>query len=264
MATSSVPSKRNNNFVAESDYLAALAAIDARFDTTRIRPVVEDPRVAWALINAAKQSLPANLARVVQVVSDEAYHVYKHQMSGGNKSRENSIDKELPATDAAASHDFRFDESELIDPDTLTKVQALRKQVREQSAAVTVLRASVLDRSVRLAERQVHLWQQQYPVDTSSNDDESKSEHVGDADTAVYHEAVQEMASNLQTMLVALEETMAHVPKSIASLQETTLAIQQNQKLDAKGALQPKATNVQEATNIDTDPESMFLNGLVR
>ena len=256
--TKDVASRRNNNFVAESDYKAAVAAMEARFDSFQIRPTVEHPQVAQALITAAKPSLQANLARVVQVISDEAYHVYKHQMSSEQEedSKENETANKNDASDAI---DYRFDESELIDQSTLEKVQVLREQVREQSASITALRESLMERSVRLADRQLQLWTQQYP----DKSEEFKSETT---DNASQQQVVQDMAATVRTLLETLRRTKSRVPKALSSLQEPTLAIQQNQKTDASGILQPKVsdTAMMLESALENEPVNIAYSELVR
>ena len=265
--SSVIPSgKRYNNLVAESDYTAAIAAVRARLDSTRVRPdVVSEPDVALALIDAAKHSLVEHVERVTHVVSDEAYHVFKTQLSGRDEdffldSEESDaiLEASLPG---ATLTDYRFDESELVDQASLEKVQAMRAQMREQAKSISSLQESVLQRSAALVDRQVQLWNKQFPETTPNLNQENETPNNNNNNNQ-HRAVVQEMVVSLQDMLLNLRQTDLQASKSRISLEETIQAIQQNQSVDA-GFLK---ADISKPVNMDTttmqDPEHMLSNAL--
>ena len=160
--TATVPGARHNNLIAESDLTVALAALQNHLQAKAegATSVTEQQ-----LLQDCARSLSAKLTQTVQPLDDEAFHVYlaryKDDMLTCPTDGAAATNKKAAADSAkqnATETTVMFEEEELVDQAAVAHVQELREQVRAQAATIQTLRASVLDRSVAVAERQLKLW----------------------------------------------------------------------------------------------------------
>jgi hypothetical protein len=247
--TTTIPAARNNNLVAESDLTSALQALEQRFeakisaaaaaaadddadddDTEHLQKQQQQLQLQ-KLLKDCQNSLSANIQRIVQPVSDEAFHMYVYQQqtdenSDENKSKEASLTTKKPVPDPA------WEEDDLMDPLALERVQELRRQVRTEAAKVQTQQQAVLAKAVAVAERQVQLLvrtnrnknQQEHPVSDTTGGGGGTENQVPPESVA----KIQEMQTCLTTMTTALQQTEQDLPDKLTSLQETVAAIQAN------------------------------------
>ncbi|NJL22326.1 MAG: hypothetical protein HC895_18350, partial [Leptolyngbyaceae cyanobacterium SM1_3_5] len=110
-----------------------------------------------------------NIQRIVQPISDEAFHAYLsryndnyvaclpsnniHDNDGisthGHDGTTASLSTHIPVDDVV------FTDDELIDHVAMKRVQELRQQVRDKVRNVLQLRQSTLQRAITITERQV-------------------------------------------------------------------------------------------------------------
>jgi hypothetical protein len=252
-----VPSARNNNLVAESDLSVAAAAIHNYFEqrqqhlTTNEEQQQEnnnnssnnEPPKKQLLIRQQQQlyqdcdrSLTDHLERLVQPVSDEAFHAYLARYKDDWIA---SVEEELlvqqqqltqttPSVDAPDDDD---DDEALMDHNALLRVQELRQQVREQAAAIVTLRNATLERSVALAERQLQLLWQKNTVKSSSSCTTDQDGNLALRED--YRTEVQQMKEAVESMHTVLQETGTQLPTKLrrfhTTLHEIEQALQQQQ-----------------------------------
>jgi hypothetical protein len=268
--TDTIPAARNNNLVAESDLTSALQALEQRFkatiaaaadvadhegddtDTDNHLQKEQQQLQLQQLLKDCQNSLSANIQRIVQPVSDEAFHMYVYQQQqqqteNDENEHENSNNKQ--SSSSSKSHvstttikpvvtveEPVWDEDDLMDPLALERVQALRHQVRTSAAKVQTQQQAVLAKAVAVAERQVQLLvrtRQRNNTNTAANnpDDEKNKEEDKEQVVVLPPESVakiQEMQTCLMAMTTALQKTEQDLPDKLTSLQETVAAIQAN------------------------------------
>jgi len=221
--------------VAESDYQAALEALQrplapqVKIPSTNKDPSQAEPDIraiqeaALLLQDACRTSLCQNLQRVVQPLSDEAYHTYVYQLTKGeDEELDNLNGLDQPVDNSTDDDDVLFDDEDLLDTQCLKNVQALRAQVREQAQRVKALQTSVLQHSVDLAARQVQVWNttKEFDANKSMGTDEDA------VDNQPCHSLLEEMEASLQEMTAALQTAQTQVPTKLATLRETIAVIE--------------------------------------
>jgi len=215
-ATTAVAAACHNNLIAESDLAAALQAADDRL----LRVMAQHP--TNTLLEPCRVSLARNIQRIVQPVTDEAFHVYKSQQT---KSQTAAAVANGSTEHSTATAPQEIDEADLLDRVALERVQALRETVRLQAAQVNQLQCQVTDQAVDVAARQVQLWvgRNNNAADNDANEENSTIEILAtDADT------VQQMQASLKNMQTALHQTDRNLPVKLASLQQTIHTVETN------------------------------------
>jgi hypothetical protein len=216
-----VPAAINNNLVAESDLDAALKALTRSLSSGSPRGLVDHEAAAAeyeSFATSCRDSLASNIHRVVQPVSDEAFHLYIRANSG-SVSDDDKDEEQEPRRDRLDDVPDDFDPEELLELEALQRVQQLRIQVREEATRVKTLRDSVLDRAVSLATRQVQLYRDNMGIDNSTQESSSTT-------PASYHSKLLEMEESLKQMQLALESTELELPDKLGNLQETIATIE--------------------------------------
>lgn len=215
--SSSSSSARNNTLVAESDLQAALQSLREQDLSATSNDTL------LLLRQECSVSLQRHLQRVVQPVSDEAFHVYVRDCIGvDDDDAGNDSDEEQTSMDMI-NDDYDFDEEDLLDVEYLQKVQALRQQVRERAQQVQTLQSSVVEQSVQLATRQVNLLVTDRPQTQSVDEDKIVAVFSNES-------LLSQMDDSLQTMTTALNAASTQVPSKLQSLQETLTVIQKQQQ----------------------------------
>jgi len=223
-----VAAARNNNLVAESDLIAAVQAVRDRIASTKGSSVE-----LQHLLQECEHSLVQNIQRVVQPVTDEAFHMYVYQQKQQEeetKTPDDSIDDDI-------------DPEELVDQEAWKRVQELRSQVREKATSVQVLRDEICNQAVDLAQRQVKLM---------STETTSMNEEMMNVSDNAAREKLQEMEHSLKIMQTALQQTQDGLPDKLSSLQDTIAAIEHSLN---KGLSQTEQTIVSRSNDdmVDTD-----------
>jgi hypothetical protein len=236
-----IPSSRNNNLVAESDYHAAVAALRDKLDT---KVSANSDPVFRKLLSDCSNSLTVKIQKIVQPVSDEAFHVYltrykDDRLSCPSENEYIASGKEEQTEDATAlsATSVEFDEEELIDQVAVARVQELRQQVREQASTVLKLRAETLRRAVSLTERQVHLWENQ----ARSLKKTKSSEGLEGSDAASLLEqhkaAVQDTKQSLYSLHQSIQDTGSILPNKLQSFQATLRDIESSLNKQQNGSI---------------------------
>lgn len=161
----------SNNIVPQSEYQAALAAIESTFenfhryqqDHDKHRHPDLDHDMIEGIYKTAKQSLLHNVSRIVRPIEDNEYSDYVDQYhivlnddkdeSDDEESVEDSQDREKgESKDNSCKEEYQeekeeIDEEELIDKKALKNAQRLRTRIRSMSSTVKDIRERVLKRT---------------------------------------------------------------------------------------------------------------------
>ena len=203
--SSTLASQRHNNLVAESDYQAALAAIDNYFSC---EAALEE---AWE--TDWKASLKEHLARIVQPLADEAHDTFLFQQLHPNDNDERS----------QSQHDTSsIDPALLLDPVVQHKVQQLRQQVRTQAQQVQDLRTDVLSMVAHHVQRQ----QQQQTVvcaNNTHNDNTTQLQHLQQV-LEETHTLLDQQTPLIEQEHVALQDLVASVLQPPSKLDQAVVA----------------------------------------
>jgi hypothetical protein len=226
----SVPSKRNNNIVAESDVQAAMQAVQESLTAIKnsFSNTATEPTQLELLLDACSESLVAHIERAVQPLADEAFHVYKQQLQSVQNTNEvdvdaslepnNAIDKDDETSDDDESHNF--DDDELLNHETLARVQKVRAQVREQAVHVAACRAQVLQRALALGQASCAQQQQQQTTTSAS-----RNANDTPPTTTAAAAAMEAMQASLQQVTHALQQELQVSTGALSNLQETVRAV---------------------------------------
>jgi hypothetical protein len=263
-----VAAARNNNLVAESDLDAALHAVDRHLHNHgRVGKGTLDETTRLAL----QASLHAHIQRIVQPVTDEAFHLYVHRNTlAVDQDTTTTVTGTTDTTCSTATgttidtttrtiprHDpYGFAESELLDVEALERVQALRTQVRDEAARIHALQTSVLERAAQLASRQTQL-QHCVPLAVSNHAfaDTNQDERV---------DKIRVMQQALTTMQQALQQTQQALPTHHTSLQTTITAIELDMdKQNRHGLSQTELAITQREKDTDMDSAAVHPQALL-
>jgi hypothetical protein len=249
--TTTIPAARNNNLVAESDLTSALQALEQRFeakiaaaaaasdgasddcDTAHLEHHQQQKMQLQQLLKDCQNSLSTNIQRIVQPVSDEAFHTYVYQQQQTNNNDENADENSSNQTKEASLTKSKsvqeqpvWDEDDLMDPVALERVQELRRQVRTEAAKVQTQQQAVLAKAVAVAERQVQLLVR---TNRNKNKPNEGDQLASGSQNEVPPESVakiQEMQTCLSGMMTALQQTEQDLPDKLTSLQDTVATIE--------------------------------------
>jgi hypothetical protein len=165
----------NNNIVAQSEYQAALAAIESTFDNfhqfqqegqDKNRYPDLDHEMIEGIYEAAKKSLLNNVERIVRPINDNKYSDYIDQYhivldeeddyddedsdEDDDQNKENGKNKDnynYDVDDEEEEEEEEIDEEELVDTKALKNAQELRTRIRNKSSTVQNIRERVLKRT---------------------------------------------------------------------------------------------------------------------
>ena len=247
-----------NNIVPQSDYDAAVAAIESTFDnfqSSARRNENEnideslDQQLIKNFYEAAKISLLNNVKRIVRPVHDDDYNDYVDQYhmmfaveSEDDLDDDDDDDVNSVQNESDEDEEEEIDEEELLDLKAWKDAQELRKRIRTMSSSVKSVRERVLknaeDRilspiSKHLVDKPVRII---FNGDDSNNgkktttvDDtlNEKENSVQDNDVGSNEiNASSELQHSLRDLSNLLKNPKwADLPKSIRTLQETVEAV---------------------------------------
>jgi hypothetical protein len=155
----------NNNIVAQSEYQAALAAIESTFDNfhqfqqegqDKHRHPDLDHEMIEGIYEAAKKSLLNNVGRIVRPINDNKYSDYIDQYhivldedddyddEEEEESKDNNNYDDDDNEEEEEEEEEEIDEEELVDTKALKNAQELRTRIRNMSGTVHNIRERVL------------------------------------------------------------------------------------------------------------------------
>ncbi len=177
---------RNNNYVAISDYRAALSGIENRFhqiqEGFKTRDACEENLNGHELVNSdtnnngevygtlletTKESLQKHLERIVRPMDNEEYNAMLRIESdySNDDAADNDANSDLDDDDYDLDHQDNdenkldtkdaFDPDELLDQDAVLRVTKLREEIRLASEQLALYRDSVTIKALQLAEQQI-------------------------------------------------------------------------------------------------------------
>jgi hypothetical protein len=199
-----------NNIIAQSDYQAALKALETTFqDIDETDPIARD------LFQAAHASLVSNLSRMVQPVEDsvyhasiDPYHVVEEDESDQEEEEEvvDQQDEEIDEQDEEIDEqDEEIDEEDLLDTKALKEAQQLRSQVRNLSQRVQQIRDRVLQK-----------------VESSSSSSQPQPDVRVQIEGAEQEKSDADLTSSLEGLSKLLNHSQwAKLPQHLQSLQDT-------------------------------------------
>ena len=236
--TSSISSGRNNTLVAESDLQAAMQGLEERLKRSISKyddgdAVPSDNQNTRRLLQECGNSLKRNIERIVQPVTDEAFHVYVKRNDDNDKDDGTKTEDAGDSYETTNEEEEEYDEEDLLDPEAVQRVKELRQKIRAQAASVQKVRQEVLEQAVTIGQRQVHLWLGKYG-------DSSKAQaeiEVAALDTTRSRKQVDEMHESVANMVTALHEIGKEIPDKLSSLQETVAAIEKSLSRKEEGTL---------------------------
>lgn len=241
-----IPSARNNNIVAESDVTAAISAMHHRLTTTRI-PHQVDADAMPLLLEQCSKSMEANILRILQPYSDDAYQMYLDSFEETEESQSKN--------DTPRRSELQFTEEELLDQEALKGAKEARQKIREQAAVVKELRESVLNKTVELAQRQVQVWM--HCNENIVNSTLSKENLLA---------RLLETQASLESVTKACKTAETELPEKLSNLQQTIETIEEslNKGLShTEKAIRSREAAVNPAFDRDLAPQER-LNSVLR
>ena len=227
-----IPSARNNNLVAESDYYAAIAALQKKIKEKQSSAFVNDDDLTRTnssnlqnqqqLYTDLSNSLCKQIQKIVQPISDEAFHAYLSQYNDSYITRlpakENTgiqsgsqDDVGISSSSKVALEDVSFTDEELRDHVAMKRVQELRQQVREKVHGLQELRQSTLQRAISITERQAAVLAWRSQIRHSKNVMESDDRPIMTTD---------QLLEQHQNALLQMKESFMNLYESIHNKNE--------------------------------------------
>ena len=228
---SNIPSARNNNLVAESDYYAAITALQLKIKEKR--PSVMNQQddlvpndenslaIQHHLYNECSNSLCKQIQKIVQPISDEAFHTYLSQYndkyntchSSNENTKNNDDTRSIVPVDEVI-----FTEDELKDHVAMKRVQELRQQVRDKVRNVLQLRQGTLRRSIAITERQVAVLSLRSSISSShSNNVMERDEHQTMTTAKLLEQHQNALLQMKESFLILYEMIQSHSNDSTSS-----------------------------------------------
>lgn len=242
----------SNNIVAQSEYEAALAAIESTFDNFQVECENEnlDQELVEEIYAAAKKSLLNNVKRVVQPINDNAYSDYvdQYHMVLDDDDEESGDDCSVKGENTGKGKqntgededEEEIDEEELVDQKAWKNARELRTRIRTMSAAVQIVRERVLNSTKEEISSSISTHLLEKPIrivfDGERDENDTKgivgSDALNDKENVVQNKnstkspALQESLKDLSKLLN--DPQWARLPNRMQSLQETVESIQKD------------------------------------
>lgn len=214
-----IPSARNNNLVAESDYYAAMAALQQKIKAPPSTfEHYDDHNLAIQLYSDCSNSLCNQIQKIVQPISDEAFHTYLSRFNDKYTAAPPSTDHDAGRSDTrTAVADVQFTDDELMDHVAMKRVRELRQQVRDQAQRLQQVRQSTLQRAISITERQVEVLLLR--SSSSNHQDDSNS----DGQVTI---TTEKLLEHHQSALLQMKESFLNLYESIQSNNNSVLPTQ--------------------------------------
>lgn len=182
--------KRNNNYVAMSEYRAALTGIENRIHQIQEgyknrdggyansngdfhkhdvdnndNSNADDDELYGTLLETTKESLKKHLERIVRPLDNEEYNAMLRIESEDTNVDpialdfdNDNLDQDIDANELDIENTQEdFDPDELIDQDAVLRVTKLREEIRLASEQLALYRDSVTLKALQLADQQIRL-----------------------------------------------------------------------------------------------------------
>lgn len=223
--------KPRNNLVAESDLQACLKSMKSSLEDPKWQH--QNDENGATLLQSAHVSLTSHVTRLVEPLSDEAYHQHVKRNIVQDDDDDESVDQVSDEEEDVIS-DVEFEEEELVDQEVLQRARALRQQVREASERVGKLRASVTERAVSVAQREATLLVGPPRVALEPFDAQATAQRL-QSYSGEKSDKLVEMEESLKNLTTSLEEMQDKVPDTMETLQETIDTIQMHMAMEEEG-----------------------------
>jgi len=232
--------KPRNNLVAESDLQACLKGIQSCLQDPKYASTEQSDengsQVLTTLLVKAQESLFNRVERLVEPISDEAYH--QHLQINIVKDDEEEEDTSDEESEEEALSDDEYHEDELVDQKILQRARVLRQQVREASERVGKLRHSVTGRAVSVAQREAALLVGPPTNPGKPYRAEEVAQRFEQPFMGTKSEKLVEMEESLKNLSTFLQEMDDKVPDTMETFQETIDTIQTAMEQDPQSLSQ--------------------------
>ena len=268
-----------NNIVAQSDYEAALAAIESTFDSFQLSQQRHDneslehsldQNLIEEIYKTAKTSLLNNLKRIVRPIDDndyndyvDQYHIILDEENDNDDSNDMSSDQDPNPRNKESGDEEEVEEEidleELVDMKAWKDAQKLRTRIRKMSTTVQSVRERVLKRTEDGILSSISTQLVDKPVKIVFDDaDDSDGKIIGDASDEKENNAKGSSNSNitLQNSLRDLSKILndpkwARLPNRMQSMQDTIETIHKETNEDRAMSQTEIAIMSQTKTTID-------------
>lgn len=240
-----------NNIVAQSDYEAALAAIESTFESFLVsQPRQEnDSNLDQELINeiykTAKTSLLNNVKRIVRPIDDNDYNDYVDQyhvvLDEESDNEDNNVQESNVEETEEEEEEEEIDLEELVDMKAWKDAQKLRTRIRTMSKTVQDVRERVLKRTEEsiLSSISEQLVDQPVKIVFDDADEKENNNNI----------ALQDSLRDLSRVLK--DPKWARLPNRIQSMQNTIETVQKETSEDRAMSQTEIAITSQTKTVID-------------
>eukprot|EP00980_Cylindrotheca_fusiformis_P023408 scaffold10472_cov126-Cylindrotheca_fusiformis.AAC.3 len=209
-------SRGGNCIVAESDYKAALSAIESKFKNAA---APSDDTATQSFLEETQKALLESLQRIVHPVSDQEFHdiVDPYHIATPIVDADES-DSDESITEEEEEEEESIDEETLLDAKAYETAKEKREHVRSLTRRVQQIRQRVLDRVATEASKD-------FQVD-SAKPEIVMEEGFETASLASFQESLNRLDKVLQ------QSEWENLPKQLQRLQETIDSIQREQDKD--------------------------------
>ncbi len=254
-----------NNIVAQSDYEAALAAIESTFESFLVsQPHQEnesnlDKELIEEVYKTAKISLLNNVRRIVRPIDDNDYHDYVdqyHVVLDEESDNDHNDVQESRVEDENDEEEEEIDLEELVDMKAWKDAQKLRTRIRTMSNTVQDVRERVIKRTEESILSSISEQLIDHPVKIVFEDDDNHEKENMENNSNI---ALQDSLRDLSKVLK--DPKWARLPNRIQSMQNTIETVQKETSEDRVMSQTEIAITSQTKTVIDESRRKMLEEG---
>lgn len=249
-----------NNIVAQSDYEAALAAIESTFESFLVsQPRQEndsnlDQELIEEIYKTAKTSLLNNVKRIVRPIDDNDYNDYVDQYHVVWDEESDNEDNDVQQSNVEESEDEgeeEIDLEELVDMKAWKDAQKLRTRIRTMSNTVQEVRERVLKNTEKSILSSISEQLVDQPVKIVFDDADEKENN----NNIALQDSLRELSKVLK------DPKWARLPNRIQSMQNTIETVQKETSEDRVMSQTEIAITSQTKTVIDESRRKMLEEG---
>ena len=249
-----------NNIVAQSDYEAALAAIESTFESFLVsQPRQEndsdlDQELIEEIYKTAKTSLLNNVKRIVRPIDDNDYNDYVDQYHVVLDEESDNEDNDVQQSNVEESEDEgeeEIDLEELVDMKAWKDAQKLRTRIRTMSNTVQEVRERVLKNTEKSILSSISEQLVDQPVKIVFDDADEKENN----NNIALQDSLRELSKVLK------DPKWARLPNRIQSMQNTIETVQKETSEDRVMSQTEIAITSQTKTVIDESRRKMLEEG---
>lgn len=233
-----------NNVVAQSDYTAALQAMEATFCDAIDQ---ETDLATRKLFQAAQTSLVQNLNGMIQPLDDDDYHGLVdpyHVVADDDDESESDSDYDYKSgeEEELKVDDEDFDEEDLLDTKALQEAQQLRSQVRSMSQRVQQIRERVLEESSKGRTTTMVDPDVRVRVDAPAMDKDT----------------LASLTTSLASLSLLLQNSQwSQLPRQLENLQDTIDVVQKESNKDPRTMSQTEVAIVSRNNSTDENEDNL-------